>query len=80
MRLKFGSNIPHTLILPSTMQQAPMKLKLSEGVYNRMRCAMGQLLAPRAFGSKKYVVPAFVVSEPDIRTTGHFFFFGPENL
>ena len=36
---------------------------------------MGQLLAPRAFGSKKCVVLAFVVSEPDIRTTGHFFLF-----
>ena len=38
-----------------------MKLKLAEGAYNRMGSAMGQLFAPRAFGSKKCVVLAFVV-------------------
>ena len=37
VRPKFGSNIPRTLTLPFTTQQAPMKLKLAEGVYNRMR-------------------------------------------
>ena len=31
------------------LEQAPMKLKLAEGVYNRM-WAMGQLLAPGGFG------------------------------
>ena len=50
VRLQFGSNIPHTRTLPYTTQQAPMKLKLAEGVYNRMRLAVGQLLAPRGFG------------------------------
>ena len=61
VRPKFGSNTPRTLTLPFTTQQAPMKLKLSEGAYNRIRWAMGQLFAPRAFGSKKCVVLAFVV-------------------
>ena len=52
MRLKSGSNIPHALTLPYTTQQAPIKLKLAEGVYNPMRGAMGQISAPRAFGQK----------------------------
>ena len=50
VRLQLGPNIPHIRILPYTTQQAPMKLKLAEGVYNRTRWAIGQLLAPRAFG------------------------------
>ena len=50
VRAKFGSNVPHTRTLPYTTQQTPMKLKLAEGVYNRTRWAMGQLLAPRASG------------------------------
>ena len=37
-------------------------LKLAEGVYNHMRWATGQLLAPRGFGYKKCVVRGFVVS------------------
>ena len=37
VRAKFGSNVPHTRTLPYTAQQALMKLKLAEGVYNRMR-------------------------------------------
>ena len=40
----------------------------------------GDGTASRAAGVrlKKCVVRAFVVSEPDIRTTGHIFLFGPE--
>ena len=56
VRPKFGSNIRRTLTLQFTTQQAPMKLKLAEGAYNRIRWAMGQLFAPRAFGSKKYAL------------------------
>ena len=37
VHLKFGSDIPHALTLPYITQQAPMKLKLAEGVTNPMR-------------------------------------------
>ena len=37
VRPKFGSNIRRTLTLQFTTQQAPMKLKLVEGAYNRIR-------------------------------------------
>ena len=53
-----------------------MKLKLAEGVYNCMRCAIGQLLAPRAFGQKECVVRAFVVTRTGLSFI-HVFLFGP---
>ena len=85
VRLQFGPNIPHTLTLPYTTQQAPMKLKLAEAVYNPMRWRWDSYSGRGGSAKNKCMVRVFLCHEPDIRTTRQpLFIFGPvkslENL